>query len=1157
MALKDVSLDDKYDLTKPTVFTTGTQALIRLCLMQHERDAAGGLSTAGYVTGYRGSPLGSLDQQFWRAREVLEPRNLLFRTALNEDLAATALWGTQQAEMRGEGRFDGVFGLWYGKGPGADRSGDAFRHANLAGTSRHGGVLALMGDDHTCESSTTAHQSEFAFVDAMIPILNPAGVQEVLDFGILGLALSRFAGTWAALKCVKDTIESTAIVDGRPERISVVLPEGVAMPATGLNIRPGVPPLEQEALLHEYKLPAAMAFLAANGIDRVVLSGGRQPRLGVATTGKSYLDALEALDALGIDEVRAADFGLRLFKIGATWPLDPAGARAFADGLETIVVVEEKRALIESQLKEILYGMANAPRIIGKRDEEGEWLFPAKGALDANDIALAIGRRILAVTPDEALGKRVEALDDAQARLKTSRDVATRIPYFCPGCPHNSSTHIPEGSRAYAGIGCHYMVQWMDRKTEGYTQMGGEGANWVGEAPFSRREHVFQNIGDGTFNHSGLMAIRAAAAAGVNVTYKILYNDAVAMTGGQPNDGGLPVDRIAAEVAAEGARRIAVVTDEPEKYPPTLRWPEGTTLHHRDDLLEVERDLREIPGLTVLIYDQTCAAEKRRRRKRGNFPDPDRRVVINEAVCEGCGDCGVQSNCVAIQPVETEYGRKRQIDQSACNKDFSCLKGFCPSFVTVHGGKLRRGKPALVGDEERFAAVPEPERASLQDNYAMLVTGIGGTGVVTIGAVIGMAAHMEGKGCGIIDMAGLAQKGGAVTSHIRLAPDPANIHAIRVPAGAADLVLGCDMVVVGSAKVLTAIDPTTTTVVVNTHEYLPGDFARDADYVLPTEGLKRAISRRTREDRLHMLEAQQLATSLLGDAIATNMFMLGYAYQLGAIPISAEALVEAIRLNGVAVAMNEKAFRWGRLAAHDRALVEEAAGIGAEDEPAVPQSPEDLVEARARELVAYQGWRTARRYRRRMDAVMAAEIAVCGAAGALTEVAARNLYKLTAIKDEYEVARLFSDGAFEAQLKSRFEKWDHLSVHLAPPFLARRDRETGHLKKTTYGPWMLKLFPHLARLRILRGTPFDPFGYTAERRLERRMLAIYAEDLKTIAAGLSAGTLDRAVALAGYPRLIRGFGHVKEAAIEEARSEREARLAALSQPAEPVAVAAE
>ena len=1156
MTLRAVSLDDKYDLSKSPVFMTGTQALIRLCLMQHERDAAAGLSTAGYITGYRGSPLGGLDQQFWRARKLLEPRDILFRTAINEDLAATALWGTQQAEMRGEGRFDGVFGIWYGKGPGADRSGDAFRHANLAGTSRNGGVLALMGDDHTCESSTTAHQSEFAFVDAMIPILNPAGVQEILDYGLIGLALSRFAGTWAALKCVKDTIESTAIVDGRLDRVAITLPDGVAMPPEGLNIRPGVHPVAQEALLHEYKLPAAMAFLAANGLDRIVLAGGRQPRLGIATTGKSYLDVLEALDALGIDEVKAADMGLRLYKIGCTWPLDPAAARAFAEGLEKIIVVEEKRALIESQLREILYGTATAPVIVGKKDEAGAWLFPAKGALDANDIAVAIGRRILDFAPDEALRARVVHLTEAQERLNAAADVATRIPYFCAGCPHNSSTHVPEGSRAYAGIGCHYMVQWMDRGTEGYTQMGAEGANWVGEAPFSKRGHVFQNLGDGTYNHSGLMAIRAAAASGVNITYKILFNDAVAMTGGQPNDGTLTVDRIAAQVAAEGAKRVVVVSDEPDKYPKGTEWPAGTTFHHRDDLLTVERDIRDVAGLSVLIYDQTCAAEKRRRRKRGQFPDPDKRVFINEAVCEGCGDCGVQSNCVAIQPVETAFGRKRQIDQSACNKDFSCLKGFCPSFVTVNGAKLKEGE-AVASGGDRFDALPEPERVPLTSNFGMLVTGIGGTGVVTIGAVLGMAAHLEGKGCGIIDMAGLAQKGGAVTSHIKLAPDPADIKSIRVPAGAADLVLGCDMVVVGSAKVLTAIDKARSTVVVNSHEYLPGDFARNADYSLPTKKLVKAISERSGEGKAHFLEAQRLATRLMGDAIATNMFMLGYAYQLGAVPIGSEAILEAIRMNGVAVEMNQTAFQWGRLAVHDRAAVEAAAGAGDETVSSEPLSAEALVEHRAEALVAYQGKRYARRFRRLVEPVMAAEVAASGAAGPLSETVARNLYRLMAIKDEYEVARLFSDGAFAAQLKDQFESWDSLSIHLAPPFLARRDPETGHLKKKTYGPWMLKMMGRLAKLKGLRGTWFDPFGHTAERRMERRLIATYAEDLKTIAATLTADTLDRATALADYPRTIRGFGHVKEASVEAAAAERERLLAALTSAPDPLAVAAE
>ncbi len=701
MSLNHVTLDDKYDLTKSRVFVTGYQALVRLTMMQHERDKRAGLNTAGYVTGYRGSPLGGLDYQFQRAASHLAPRNTLFQSAINEDLAATALWGSQQAELRGEGKFDGVFGMWYGKGPGVDRSGDAFRHANFAGTSKFGGVLALMGDDHTAESSTTAHQSEFNFVDVMIPILNPAGVQEIIDYGLYGWAMSRFTGTWVGLKCMHETVEATAVVDGALDRLNIVIPgpDEFRMPEGGLNIRLNDTVLGMEARLHDYKRDAMLAFVRANKLNQVITSGGRNPKIGVITTGKSYLDVRQALDELGIDEVKANDWGLRIDKIACPWPIGKPELMEFARGLDLIIVVEEKRSLIEVQVREELYGTANQPTVIGKKDEQGNWLFPVKGALDSNDVAICIGERLLNYVTDENLKGRVARLKEAQARLAVTQDVAVRIPYFCSGCPHNSSTVVPAGSRAYAGIGCHYMAQWMDRSTLGFTQMGGEGANWIGEAPFSKRPHVFQNIGDGTYNHSGYMALRASIASGVNVTYKILYNDAVAMTGGQTNDGNLSVWKIANQVAAEGAKRVVVVSDEPKKYPPGIDWPKGISFHHRDDLQTVQQELTQVPGCTVLIYDQTCAAEKRRRRKRGTFPDPDKRVIINELVCEGCGDCGVKSNCVSVQPLETEFGRKRTIDQSSCNKDYSCVKGFCPSFVTVHGAKLKKGR-GIVQDQE-------------------------------------------------------------------------------------------------------------------------------------------------------------------------------------------------------------------------------------------------------------------------------------------------------------------------------------------------------------------------------------------------------------------------------------------------------------------------
>ncbi|HSL80671.1 MAG TPA: indolepyruvate ferredoxin oxidoreductase family protein, partial [Pseudolabrys sp.] len=856
MPLRPVSLNDKYDLNQSHVFVTGYQALIRACLMQKECDRRAGLNTAGYVTGYRGSPLGGLDQQFMRAGQLLTAADVKFQPGINEELAATALWGSQQAELRGEGKFDGIFGMWYGKGPGVDRSGDVFRHANFSGTSKNGGVIALMGDDHTAESSTTAHQSEFHFVDVMMPILNPAGVQEIIDYALYGWAMSRFTGAWTALKCMHETVESTGVVDGSIDRVKIITPDDFRMPDGGLNIRLVDTILGQEARLHDFKRDAMLAFVRANRLNRIITSGGRAPKIGIITTGKAYLDVRQALDELGIDEMKCNDLGLRIFKIACVWPIGRQELAEFAQGLDLIIVVEEKRSLIEVQVREELYGSANQPVCIGKKDEQGNWLFPVKGALDPNDIAICIGERLLRYGANEELTAHVARLKSAQKALAETTDIAQRIPYFCSGCPHNTSTRVPEGSRAYAGIGCHYMAQWMDRETLGFTQMGGEGANWIGEAPFSNRGHVFQNIGDGTYNHSGYLAIRAGIASGVNMTYKILFNDAVAMTGGQANDGGLTVPQIAAQVAAEGAKRIVVVTDEPWKYAKDTEWPRGLTIHHRDELDAVQRELATVPGLSVLIYDQTCAAEKRRRRKRGTFPDPDKRVVINDLVCEGCGDCGVKSNCVSVQPLETEWGRKRTIDQSSCNKDYSCVKGFCPSFVTVHGAKLKKGES--VAQPTDWPNLPVPSVPLINHPYGIIVTGIGGTGIVTIGAIVGMAAHLEGKGVGVIDMAGLAQKGGAVYSHIRIANSPEEIHAIRIAAGGADLVIGGDIVVAGAKKVLGAMKSGTTRVVVNTAEFLPGDFTRNTEFSLPTERLKRAISGHAGRDRSHFVDASRL-----------------------------------------------------------------------------------------------------------------------------------------------------------------------------------------------------------------------------------------------------------------------------------------------------------
>ncbi len=1141
MTLHDVTLNDKFDLTKERIFVSGAQAIVRMLLMQRERDRRAGLNTAGFVSGYRGSPIGGLDQQLWKAKKQLQASNVIFQPGLNEELAATACWGSQQTEILGEGKYDGVFGVWYGKGPGVDRSGDVFRHANHAGSSKHGGVLALMGDDHTAESSTVANASEFAFVDAMIPILNPAGVQELIDYGLYGYALSRFAGTWTAIKCVKDNIESTAAVDVSLERLNIVTPE-FEMPPGGLNIRNEINMLGQEARLYDFKRAAAAAFVQANNLNRIIYSGGSKAKIGIVTLGKSYLDTRQALDDLGIDEARANQLGIRLFKVACPWPFDVEHMREFARGLDMVIVVEEKRSLIEVQLRENLYGTANQPEIIGKVDEKGGRLFAPTAALDPNEIAIAIGERILRIIgPSEEIAAHVSRLRQFQAMLADTQDVSGRTPYFCSGCPHNTSTNVPEGSIAGGGIGCHFMATWMDRSNVGFTAMGGEGAQFIGQAPFSSREHFFQNLGDGTYNHSGSMAIRFARASGANITYKILYNDAVAMTGGQPHEGDLTVDMIADQVRAEGVQRIAVVSDEPEKYAGAVNFPQGTTINHRDDLDQVQRELREVKGVSVLLYDQTCAAEKRRRRKRGTFPDPDKRVFINELVCEGCGDCGVKSNCVSVQPQETEFGRKRRIDQSSCNKDFSCVNGFCPSFVTVHGAKLKKAKGA-TGANDPLEGVPEPKLYDLARGWSAVVDGIGGTGVVTIGAIVGMAAHLEGKGAGIIDMAGLAQKGGAVFTHLRVAGTPEDIHAIRVSAGEADLVLGCDLVVSGAKKVLAAAREGHTLFMANTAEVMPGDFARSADFSLPTERLRKAIRAAVGEDRAHFFDATRTASVLFGNSVGANMLMLGMAYQLGGLPVSAEAIEKAIGLNGQAVSMNVSAFRWGRRAAHDPDFVSRlvAKSSNGDVRQPVSQTLDEVIDRRATFLAGYQNQAYAERYRSRIARLRAKEEKAVPGSTTVTEAAARNLFKLMAIKDEYEVARLYTDGSFRRQLNAEFESFDRLEFHLAPPVLGRRDA-AGHPRKSSFGPWMMSAFRLLARMRGLRGTVFDLFGRTEERRMERRLLTEYEGDLDRIEALLSPERADAAAALASVPALIRGYGHIKEANAEKAAQER-ARL---------------
>ena len=1132
------SLDDKYTLEQGEVYLSGIQALVRLPLEQRMRDAAAGLDTAGFVSGYRGSPLAGLDQQIASAKRHYARHGVVFRPGLNEELAATAVWGSQQTGLHPGARHEGVFGLWYGKAPGVDRAADALRHANAAGTARRGGVLLVAGDDHACKSSSYPTQSELLMQHLEIPVLSPASIQEVLDFGLLGWAMSRFAGVWVSLIALTDLMDGSAGVRVGPDRASIALPGDVVLPRDGVHIRAGDDPRAQEQRLREIKLPAAIAFARANGLDRLVVDCER-PRLAIVASGKAYVDTRQALADLGLDDATARAIGLRLVKVGLTWPLDAATLRGWLAGCEQVLVVEEKRPVIESQIREILYALPDArrPRVLGKRDARGAPLLSAVLDLDAAKIADAI---VHVLPPDVA----TDGLDDHAARLAARSSapllgvtVAERTPFFCSGCPHNRSTELPEGSRALVGIGCHYMVQWMDRDSDHFSQMGGEGAAWLGQAPFTDEPHVFANLGDGTYSHSGSLAIRAAVAAGVRITYKLLYNDAVAMTGGQQVEGAPDVPRITRQLAAEGVGCIVIVAEDPGRYEDRSGLAPGVVVEPRSRLEAVQLRLRETEGVSVLIYDQACAAEKRRRRKRGQLADPPRRVFINELVCEGCGDCSAASNCLSVEPVETEFGRKRRIDQASCNKDWSCAEASCPSFVNVIGASPRSVTP---GDLERaLIDLPEP-RIALRNGvfygegvYNIVLTGVGGTGVTTAAALVGMAAHLDGRACATLDMTGLAQKGGAVVSHVRLGGSGVEIHGPQVPAHGADLLLACDLIVAAGDKGLGVLDAERTVAVLDTHLSPTAEFVLDNAVRYDAAGMQERIRRASL--RLHRIDSVATASRLLGDSIGSHLLLLGHAWQLGLLPVSFEALDRAIELNGVAVEMNRRAFALGRLSAHDPKRIED--WLGAATAIAPPRGLDELIERRAEHLRAYQDADWAARYRSRVERIRRAEAERVPGSERLTEAVARSLFGLMSYKDEYEIARLYSDGRFRAALEQSFAGDYRVELLLSPPAFSRRDPDTGRLRKRAYGPWMLRVLGGLARLKFVRGTPFDPFGWLADRRLERALLGEFERVLDRIELRLAPENFEHAMRLASLPSSIRGFDHVKAEAARRARAE--------------------
>ena len=1122
-------LDQRYGAETESFYLTGLQALVKLLLLQGESDARAGLNTAGFVSGYRGSPLAGLDRELWRAEPFLEQARIHFQPGLNEDLAATSIWGTQQVNLFPGGRYDGVFGLWYGKGPGVDRSGDVFKHANNAGTARHGGVLVVAGDDHICKSSTLPHQSEYSFMDARIPVLNPSDLRDVLELGLKGYALSRYSGCWIALKLTEEHADAAQTVR-IPDIPRIVIPE-YPLPAGGVHIRWPDAPVDQEIRLHNHKIPAALAFARANGLNRLVIDSPN-PRLGIVSAGKAWLDVRQALDELGIDRRRASELGIRVFKVGMSWPLERQQLGEFASGLDEVLVIEEKRGVIEDQLKQQLYNRNSAerPRILGKLDEHGNVFLSAVDEFTPASVATAIARRLLRIVPDEEIARRLPRIEREARALQDGMASPSRLPHFCSGCPHNTSTRVPEDSIAVAGIGCHYMATWMDdRDTKTYTQMGGEGATWIGQAPFTETSHVFQNLGDGTYAHSGLLAVRAAVAAGVNMTYKILHNDAVAMTGGQPVEGAITVERMARQLAAEGVKPIVVVTDETRGYPRSA-LSVGVTVRNRRELDRVQRTLRETGGVSALIYDQTCAAELRRRRRRGEVADPNRWVAINPLVCEGCGDCNAVSNCLSVMPLQTEFGRKRTINQSACNKDFSCIDGFCPSFVTLDGVSPRQPSPGL----ESMPRPPAPVRIE-KSPYNVLIAGVGGTGVGTAAAILGMAAHLEGRRVMALDQTGLAQKFGAVVSHVRIGATAENLRCAQIPAGKVDLLLGADLIVASGQNVLARLDADRTRVVVNTHEEMPAAFVLNPDFEFVESRMLASLANATRSSVPVVVDATGLATALLGDAIAANLFLLGVAFQRGLLPVSEAAIIRAIELNGVAVEQNVHAFTWGRHAIVDPVEVRRRAGPAGKPER-LSTSLDEIIERRATFLASYQNEALAERYREQVERIRRVERGIRGDSTELTEAVARQYFKLLAYKDEYEVARLFAQTGFLSETREKFDGSARLTFHLSPPLIARTDPATGRPRKYAVGAWILPLFRLLAHLRWLRGTPLDVFGYSRERRAERRLIAEYESILSRILAELDESRLDLAMELAGLPEGVRGYGPVKAASIERAKA---------------------
>ena len=1131
-------LEDKYSLEKGRVFLTGTQALVRLPIIQRKIDQINGINTACYISGYTGSPLGGYDHALNQADKFLEENEIIFQPGINEDLAATAIHGSQQTTLVDKPKYDGVFGIWYGKGPGVDRSGDALKHGNYAGTSKYGGVLALAGDDHGAKSSTTAHQSDHAFIHFGMPILNPATVQDYLDFGVLGFAMSRYSGCWVGFKCVTDTVESAASVDISLDRFKPVLPKDDPIGDENIHIQWGFAPAASEPRLYKVRLPAAQAFARANSIDNVIFKDKK--KLAIVTSGKAYLDVRQALDELGLDDNMCKKIGVSLYKVGMVWPLEPQKISDFVEGHKEILVVEEKRSIVEDQLTKILYNKKNRPIIVGKLDEQGHNLVPSEGELSPSVVALIIANRISKLSLKIDLSNKVKEIEDFIKSVNNSpASNLFRLPSFCAGCPHNTSTKVPDDSFAFGGIGCHGMATFMpERHTYNLGQMGGEGVMWTGIAPFTETEHIFQNLGDGTYYHSGILALRSAVASGANITYKILVNDAIAMTGGQEITGKVRIDDLTWQVHAEGAKKVVVVTDYPEKYPSNVSFAPGVEVFQRDRLDEVQKNLRKIKGVTVILYDQYCATELRRRRKRGIVEEPNKKIFINPLVCEGCGDCGVESNCIAIEPLETKFGRKRQINQSACNKDFSCTKGYCPSFLTITGGVLKKKSNNSNRDQNyEEIKLPAPKIPEMNRPFNILITGIGGSGVITLGAILGTAAHLEGKGSSTLDVAGLAQRNGPVTSHLRVANKPDELHATRIASGSADLIIGCDIVVTTGIEAMSKISSDRTNMVINNHVAPTSTFASNPNLDLSAARMIKGLRDIGSNDLMHFVDATKLSTSLIGNAIGANLFLVGYAVQKGLFPISLQAIERAIELNGVSIKMNKESIYWGRLAAVDINKVKKVAYSNNDiNEINENETIDSIVNDRFKFLSDYQDNKYANKYLSTIEKVIKKDKSIPNSSNALSLAVARYLFKLMSYKDEYEVARLHTGSEIKDYLNDKLEGNYKIEYSLAPPVFGGRNKDTGKYPKRNLPSFTYHIFNILKHFKFLRGTPFDIFGLSSHRRIERELIKEYEEMIFNILDRITTVNYDIAIKLLSLPDQIRGYDVVKEANIDKTKA---------------------